>query len=336
MVDLHANERLIINQLFDRGIFTSTITPEMTNNTVNAIAALKQPLVQRRITNYLTDLLGMGPYNYQENLLLLVGEQQLTAEEVHVLLATLKAVINEPSIQADEDGRIVSAQTIIRQVRSEVVDLDEKRIFRLIKRLFVERFKLFTPEQLEQAPGDQAILVEEYWSVSPDFTSVAQCLVNNLRTAQQRTPLTEIQQVNRGLLRRRFLSPKVTPYLWTVLVENKVKIAEKWAQLQRFELEIGDDYALLLDRQRQRSAAKPYIIALAVARSLGAGLPQEQLNQRVHQIVERLYGAPQNVSITLVKEALFENALASKHGQNILPTPLVKRFAVRATEEEKI
>lgn len=332
MVELHANERLIIDRLFDHGVFTSTVTPEMNQNVIDAIMAFKRPIVQRRVMNYLRDLLGVVPVAYQENLVFLPSYQHLTPDEVHVLLATLKTVINEPSLQVNADERVVATQTIVRQVRSEVTDLDEKLIFRLIRQLFVERFKLFTPERLEQAASEQEALVEEYWSVSPDFTSFAQCMVDSLQP-QPHTALNEIQQVDQALLMRPFLSPRTTPRLWQLLTINKMKIAEKWAPLQRFNLEIGADYAVLLDRQRPKINSKPYTVALAVARSLGVGLPEKQLGQRIHQLNQQLFNNANEVALSLVRAALFDNGLASITGHNIVPTAVVSRFAVQITEE---
>lgn len=334
MIELHANERLIIERLFDRGVFTSTIMPEMKQTEIDAIMAFKRPVVQRRIMNYLRDLFGVVPDTYQENLVFLLGYQHLTADEVHVLLATLKAVLNEPSLQASIDERVVATQVIVRQVRSEVVDLDEKLIFRLIRQLFVERFKLFTPERLEQAAVEQEAVVEEYWSVNPDFTSFAQCMVNSLQP-QPKPPLNEQQQVIQALLMRPFLSPQITPKLWQLLISNQDKIVEKLAPLQRFELEIGADYALLLDRHRPKINSKPYTVALSVARSLGIGLPEVQLSQRIHQVNQQLFNNANEVALSLVRAALFDNGLAIISGHNIVPTAVVNRFAVQITEEEE-
>ncbi|QEA53014.1 hypothetical protein [Loigolactobacillus coryniformis] len=332
MVELHANERLIIDQLLDRGLFTSTVTPEMSQNVINAITAFKRPIIQRRITNYLTDLLGVGPYSYQENLLLMLGAQPLDKTAVHVLLATLKTILNEPSIQND-DQRVVATQTVIRQVQSEVTELDEKLIFRLVRQLFVERYRLFKPERLVQAPDEQEMVVEEYWSISPDFTSFARCMVDALHEQHTTPTLSDRQRVNRGLLLRPFLSPTVTPELWPLLIADRDKIAAQWEPLQRFALEIGTDYALLLDRQRQKITAKAYTAALAVARSLGAGMPESQLNQRIRLIVRQLFATDKKVVISDVRRALFANGLATMFGQNVLPTAVSGRFAVRATEE---
>lgn len=45
MPELHQNERLIINQLIDQSVFTSTLQKNMTNRTKEAIHALKRPQV---------------------------------------------------------------------------------------------------------------------------------------------------------------------------------------------------------------------------------------------------------------------------------------------------
>lgn len=76
-------------------------------------------------------------------------------------------------------------------------------------------------------------------------------------------------------------------------------------------------------------------MALAVARSLGAGLPEDQLNQRIHQVVAQLFGSPQKVAVGQVRAALFDNGLALQAGQNVLPTAIAQRFSVQATTEEK-
>ncbi|KRM32993.1 hypothetical protein FC83_GL000084 [Agrilactobacillus composti DSM 18527 = JCM 14202] len=333
MAELQNSERLIINTLFDHTIFTSTPTPDMTNATVAAINALKRPRVQRKITRYLKDLVGMGPDNYQENLLFLLGPSQLAADDVHILLATLKAIINEPNLQTAETTRLVTTEKIVRQVRSEVVNLDEKIIYRRITQLFVERLNLLTPDRIDGPTPDQTEFVTEYWDVSPDFNAVAKCLVDAL-IAEQNTPkLSLIQQVNRTLLLERFMSPTTTPALWPILVANKQAIAKQWGELKRFVLECGSDYALLLDTQHQQSAAMPYIVALAVAHSLGAGLPEKDLNQRIHEIAAQLY-PKKTISVTDVRSALLENALIQIDPHFVSPTPLVQRFAVQTKPKE--
>ncbi|MEE6716345.1 hypothetical protein [Schleiferilactobacillus harbinensis] len=332
MAKLQSSERLIINQLFDHSVFTSTVTPDMTHATVDAINALKRPAVQKKITSYLNDLVGMGPDNYQENLLFLLGPNQLDPDAVHVLLATLKTIINEPNLQTAEADRLVVAEKIVRQVRSEVINLGEKEIYRLITRLFVDRLGLLTPDQIDGPLPDQTEFVTEYWDVSPDFTAVAKCLVDALIAEQTPPQLTQSQQVNRELLLHRYMSPDTAPVLWPVLVANKHAIAAQWTELQRFVLECGNDYALLLDSQRQQSAAMPYVAALAVANSLGVGIPAADLNGRIHQIAQQLY-PHKDISVSDVKTALSDNALI-QHQQNFIsPTPLVQRFAVRTDDE---
>ncbi|WP_187346974.1 hypothetical protein [Lactiplantibacillus argentoratensis] len=73
MPELHQNERLIINQLIDQSVFTSTLQKNMTNRTKEAIHALKRPQVQQRVNMYLRDLVGVLPENYQENLVFLAN-----------------------------------------------------------------------------------------------------------------------------------------------------------------------------------------------------------------------------------------------------------------------
>lgn len=334
MIELHANERFIIERLLERGVFTSTVTSDMLKNEAEAIQTFKRPQTKKRITEYLYEVFGLVPNFYQDNLVFLPGFQYMGPDEVHVFLATLKTVINEPSLQFGDDARVVATQTVIRQVRSEVVDLSETMIFRLIRKLFVDRFKLFTPERLEGSTTDQDVVIEEYWSVNPDFTSFSQCVVDSLQT-QQSAELNGRQQVIQALMERPFLSPKATPKEWSLLMRYKKEVAESLQPLLRFELEVGAEYALLLDRKRQRINSKPYTVALAVARSLEIGIPEEQLNHRIHEVNQRLFNNSNEVAIGLVREALFDNGLAIIMGHNVVPTAIADRFAVQIREDEE-
>jgi len=330
MSDLHGTEQLIVNELFDHGIFTSTITDHTTQATADAINALKRPATQQRLNAFLSNLVGVGPSNFQENLVFLPGEKWLAPDTVHVLLATLKAIINLPELQNTQLDRVVDVRTVVRQVHSEVVNLDEKEIRRQIIDLFVQQLGLFTEDEPETEQDDQAQEVEEYWDVSPDFNFIAQCLVDQLQVAHQLPELTATQRVNRALLNQRFLS--ASSRLWPDLIANKIIIADQWRQTNRFVLECGDDYALLLDERRTPSTAKPFVIAVGVARSLGVGIPEEQLSMRIHQVSEQvLPGYPINIS--LVKEALRDNALARVQDGYVMATPLVHRFAMHTADE---
>jgi len=323
-------ERLIVNQLIDTGLFTSSPvkpTKEMTD----AVMALKKTVVQNRVNNYLKDLIGITPENIQENLLLTLGSENESAETVHVLLATLKAVINLPELQNGSGDRAVLTQTIVRQVRSEVVDLDEKEVQRLITKLFVERFKLFTEDRPDVAQSEQTQEITEYWNVSPDFNLVAQAIVNQL--ANKQTPdLTDIQRVNRALLINRHISPKMSPYLWEVLLDNKDKISEQWGNLDRFDLECGDDYALLLDKKRQQTKSKPAVVAISVAHSIHAGISEAEFNQLIKDNINKLFPT-NNIALSNVKESLSEFDLIKIKNDFVYPAPTVKRFAI---EEKKV
>ncbi|MCH5464805.1 hypothetical protein [Levilactobacillus tujiorum] len=333
MSELYGTEQLIINELFDHSIFTSTVTEQTTRAKREAINALKRPATQQRLNAFLKDLVGMGPSNFQENLVFLPGKKWLSPETVHVLLATLKAVINLPELQNTQLDRVVAVKTVVRQVHSEVVDLDEKEIRRQIIDLFVQRLGLFVEDEPVMGPDNQAQEVEEYWDVSPDFNLIAQCLVTQLQGAQHLPDLTAIQRVNRALLNQRYLS--ASSRLWPDLLANKQKIADQWRQTNRFVLECGDDYALLLDSQRVPSTAKPFVIAVGVARSLGVGIPSDQLTKRIHQISEQVLPG-YVINVSLVKEALHDNALARLQDGYVIATPLVHRFVMRTTDEGEI
>lgn len=340
MPELHHNERLVINQLLDQGVFTSTPTRGMTKTKVEAIEAVRRPPVQQRINAYLKDLVGIGPQNYQENFVFLLGRPQLDAETVHVLLATLKAVINLPESQQRET-LVVPALTIVRQVHSEVVNLEEREIYRRITSLFVDRFGLFVPDVPINKTSDLPQEVTEYWDINPDFNYVAQCIVDDLEKRAEHPSLTAVQRVNRALLTRQFIydraqdRPGARDELWEALQQNKEKIADQWSKLQRFDLEVGQHYALLLDNQRQPVTARAFVVAIAVAQQLGAGVPVEQLTAEIKRVMPSVIG-DQEVVPTEVKKTLLTNELIEEHNGYYVPTRLVQRFAVATANEEDV
>ncbi|BDZ29596.1 hypothetical protein MH1LPH_00620 [Lactiplantibacillus brownii] len=117
------------------------------------------------------------------------------------------------------------------------------------------------------------------------------------------------------------------------MVQNRTEIAEQWAQLGRFDLELGDDYALLLDTQRTPSEAKPFIIAIVVAHALGnAGIREAELTALIKKMMAGM-PAVSNVTTTQVKQALADYDLVTKADGFISPTPLVARFQVKPEEE---
>ncbi|MDN6716331.1 MAG: hypothetical protein L0L56_07910, partial [Lacticaseibacillus paracasei] len=73
MANMTNLDRLIINELLDHGVFTTTPLTAATQQSRAAIAELKKPSVQQRIGNYFKNLLGLALDNFQENLLLLTG-----------------------------------------------------------------------------------------------------------------------------------------------------------------------------------------------------------------------------------------------------------------------
>ena len=329
MVQIHQNERMIINTLFEQGVFTNGTTPKMPQRQIDAANASKKPLTQQRISSFLQELLGVIPTQYQGNFAFLFGADSLEPAAVHVLLATLKAVINLPELQNNLEDRAVATRTIIRQVHSEVVELSEWQIRGVISQLFVDQMGLFVagvPEMVDPATSDPQE-VDDYWIVDVNFNQVAQCLVDRLVNPSVASKLSLGQRVNQALLLRQFLSPRTAPELWPFLREHQAEIAAQWAQLGRFELEMGQDYALLLDRQRQPSTAQPFILAIAVAQSLGAGIPVAALSSRINAVAARVLPHYQG-GTTPVKQALLTNGLAQEHAGFVVPTILASRFAV--------
>ncbi|MFD1440571.1 hypothetical protein [Lacticaseibacillus hegangensis] len=335
MVNLHQTEQNIISQLFDSSIFTSSETAGMAQAKLEMIQAMRRPQTVKRISSFLTDLVGRAPYVFLENMVWLVGEQAtLSVDQTRVLLATMKAVINEPNVQSANADHLVARVPIIRQVHSVVSNLDERAIESIIDGLLVDRFGLLTKEKVTVPENERNVVVDAYWSVSHDFTNITQALVNWLKQAQRPAPLSAVQQVNRALLARPFISPATAPDLWPALQTHKEEIAALWWATGRYVLECGDAYAVLLDRKRLPSTSKQYITALGVALSLGAGLPEAELGKRIRQVGKQYYENIKTLNPTMVKDALFEFALAYRHGKTILPTALVDRVIVKQEEAQ--
>ena len=323
---LSNSERFIINQLIDNGVFTSSVTKQTPATKKEIINALKKSSVQQRINKYFDDLLGIKPENFQENLLLLLSSSSEDPETIHVILATLKTIINLPELQTDQDDRVVEASAVVRQVHSEVVDLDEKEIYWMIVKIFVDRFKLFIPDvpEYEEAEHDQEIT--EFWDVDANFNLFAQGMVNYLKNSVKTKKLTIIQQVNRALLIHRYLSPNNSPRLWMELLKNKEQIASQWSELGRFDLECGNNYALLLDKNRQPSKSKQAAVAIAVAQDIHEGIPEAELMPRIKQVTKKVL-TKSTVSASLIKQALIEFDLVVIENEFVSPTAIVKRFA---------
>lgn len=323
---LSNSECTIINQLLDTGVFTSSVTRQTSKSKIDVINSLKKGSTQQRINKYLDDLLGMKPENFQENLLLLLSSSSETAENIHVILATLKTIINLPDLQNNQDDRVVETAAVVRQVHSEVVELDEKVIYRLIVKLFVDRFQLFTPDLPEYEDMEHDQEVTEFWDVDPNFNFFAQGMVNYLKNSATSNKLTIIQQVNRALLIHRYLSPKNSPRLWMELLKNKEEIAQQWSQLGRFDLECGNNYALLLDKTRQPSKSKQAAVAIAVAQEIHEGIPENELMAEIKKVTKKVL-TKSTVSPSLVKQALLEFDLVEIKNDFVSPTAIVKRFA---------
>lgn len=331
MAELRITDQLIVSELLDNNVFSSATTGQTTRARVEAVNSLKKPQTQQRIGAYLKNLIGQGPENFQENLVLMFGDRSLDEDMVHVLLATLKAVINLPSLQNNQTEHVIATQMLVRQVRSEVVNLDEKEIQRLITMLFVDRLSLFKSDYMEPLSDEETDTVAEYWDIDPNFNAIAQGIVNQLEMTSSPNILP-VQKINRRLLENSFVNRRQLGPLWDVLITNKTEIAAQWAQTGRFILECGDNYALLLDTKRQPSVAKPFVLAIAVAHSLGVGVQEEFLNQRIHEISDQMF-PKSTLSISNVKQELFDNQLVRNNHGFIVPTTLSSRFKVGAESE---
>lgn len=331
MANLKNSDRLVINELLDTGIFASHAQRPSADRQ-RAVDELKLPSTKRRLNSYLKGLIGTAPRNYQQNLLLMLGSQRMDTFSVHVLVATMKAVINEPSLQNGGDDRVIEVSRIVRQVASVVREADEREIVREINTLFVDRLGLFVPDA---APGNSQTegFINDFWDVNPSFTQVARCLVDEIKT-QNNAPdgLELLQQVNRALLTHAYLSPESTPHTWELLQAYREEIAAQWDELGRYRLECGQEYALLLDTRRHPSESRPYIVAMAVAHSLGVGIPEKDLTARIRQLTRQLFG-DNPVQPSTVKDALFESHLAQRKDDYVIPTPIVRRYKVTVEDD---
>ncbi|MFD1392052.1 hypothetical protein ACFQ3L_00415 [Lacticaseibacillus jixianensis] len=327
MAELEKAHRLAINQLLDHAIFTGSIDQGMRQSERKSREVYQSPSGRQRIQGWFSRLFGEAPTGFRDNWLWLMGPEKLPATHVTVLLATLKAVINTPAAQGIEADRVIEARPVIAAVHSAVPELGERKIRKIIDSLFVERFKLLTPDNPEVAEEKNST-VQEYWDVAEDFVSAAQLLVSALKTGLKPNleSATPLQQVNRYLLKHRYLD-QTQPQLWATLKANKVAVADMWAPLQRFYLEVGDDYALLLDGARRQLQSRQYFVALAVARSLGAGVPDADLGQRIKMLSRQLYSEAV-VNQTQVKEEIENNSLAQEKNGFWIATPVAKRFAI--------
>lgn len=322
-IKLSNNESLIINQLIDTGLFVNN-TKNSSKEMAVATESLKKTLVQQKINSYLHDLIGIYPENIQENLILLISSDFESSETVHVLLATLKSVINLPELQEEKTDRDVLTQTIVRQVHSEVTELDEREIYRLINNLFVDRFRIFTPDHPELTDSEHNQEISEYWNIDPNFNLIAQGIVNQL-TVRNNIILNDTQRVNRALLIHRYISSKKSPNLWDALLRKKDKIAEQWDKLDRFYLECGDDYALLLDAKRQQVKSKPAVVAIEVSHRINSGISESELNQDIKTVTKEFF-PNSNISPSLVKDALNDFGLVNLRNDFVFPTPIISRF----------
>ncbi|MFD1428829.1 hypothetical protein [Lacticaseibacillus mingshuiensis] len=333
MPGLRNTEKTIINQLFDQEMFTSTPADHETAAAKNAREAYKRPETQRRINYFLRDLIGTTPLNFQDDLLLLTGPGRLSQFEVQVLLATLKAVINSPEMQDVTGDGVVDCLAIVTTVQSQLPEHTAREVRKCIDDLFVTRFPLFVPDRPEMDAGEAETEIEEYWDVSPDFLAEAQNLVLFLQAQEDPAPVTASQRVNLFLLKHAYLAAAAQPELWQTLLANKIQIEAQWRQLDRFYLEIGDDYALLLDANRTPLRSRPYFIAAKVAQTLGQGLPDAALNGRIRSIGKQLYPRAE-VAAILVRQALGENAFAYQRDDFWLATPLAGRLKLVLDEQE--
>lgn len=337
MAKLTKAERAVIAQLLTHGVFTATKTPDMKAGAIAARDAYQKPEGQRRINGWFRQVFGAIPQSFQDNWVWLMGPDQLSSDAIAVLLATLKAVINTPAAQGVEADRVIEARPVIASVQTAVPNLSDKQVGKIIEELLVKRFQLLVPDNpVDQNDSSGSSVVQEYWDVSVDFVAVAQLLVQAMQASLKHATqsATPAQQVSAYLLKHRYMDASVGE-LWSVLQQQKSQIAAAWQPLQRFYLEVGDDYAVLLDASRRQLASRQYFIALAVARSLTSGLPEAQLGSRIKQIARQLYPEA-NINPAYVKDELRDNALAWLDHGTWVATPVALRFAITLEDDDDV
>lgn len=335
MAKLTKAERAVIEQLLTHGVFTGTKTSDMKASAMAARDAYQKPEGQRRINGWFNQVFGRMPQSFQDNWVWLMGPRQLSSAEITVLLATLKAVINTPAAQGVEADRVIEARPVIASVQTVTPALSDKQVGKMIDDLLVQRFQLLTPDNPVNADSTAAsLVVDEYWDVAVDFVAIAQLLVQAMQASLQTTneSVSAQQQVSAYLLKHRYMDQDAGS-LWTTLLQQKDQISAVWQPLQRFYLEVGDDYAALLDADRRQLSSRQYFIALAVARSLKSGLPDDLLGTRIKQLARQLYPKA-NVNQTQVKAELQLNGLAKCVHGSWIATPLAQRFAITLEDDD--
>lgn len=325
MTELEKSHLLVINQLLDHALFTHSLNPDMRQLEKHAHEVYQTPLGRKRINSWFNRVFGIVPTEFHGNWLWQIGPNRLPVQEVTVLLAAMKAIINSPATKGLEADSVIEARPIIESVRSVNDEVSEKEIAKIIHELLVDRYQLLKPDNLE-VESEHSTTVDEYWDVAPDFVPVAQLLVQSMKkslSATENNIPTATQRVNQYLLKFRYMSNK-SP-LWSKLTENKMEIAEMWRPLRRFYLEVGDDYALLLDGNRRQQRSRAYFVALGVSHSLGAGMPDVDLGAQIRLMARQLY-PDATVNQSFVKDALTDSALARCINGFWVATPIAQRF----------
>ncbi|MCH4164405.1 MAG: hypothetical protein LKF37_06420 [Lentilactobacillus diolivorans] len=326
MIELDNTDRYIVNQLIDRELFTAIPGPKATKLQINAVHTFQNGYKQRRVANFFQTLIGTSPLNFGNNLVLMIGPNELDDQVKHVLLATLKVIISSPQMDGLESDMVIDSPSVIHQVQSEVTELDEQRIYEIIDGIFVKRFGLLTPDYPEGSVTTvQTEIMDPFWDIDPSFISITHEFIHYLTHQSDMESLTTIQQLNRILLQQRFFTPRQRPKLWAWLIENKVQLSKDWQPLNRFRLEVGNDYAVLLDSQQHKREAKPFIVAIALANKMGATLAKTAFPKQVRQVAKDLFPG-RTINASDVKKGLLENALVLDKGDYFERTPVAKRF----------
>lgn len=333
LIELDNTDQLIINQLIDQELFTAIPDHKTTKIQRRAVHAFQNGYKQRRVANFFQTLIGTTPLNFGNNLVLMIGSGDLSDKEKHVLVATLKVIISSPQIDGLESDMVIDSPTVIHQVQSEVTELDEAAIYEIIDRLFVKRFGLLTPDYPEGTTVTQTEIMDPFWDIDPNFVSITYEFIQYLTQHSEPAPLTVTQRLNRLLLQQRCITAKQSAKQWHQLIENKDELSKAWQPLARFRLEIGDDYAVLLDGHQQKRSTRPLMIALTLVNKMGPVLEKASFTKTVRQITKTV-STDWSVNASDVRRSLIENALVVDKGDYFERTAVVNRFAIGEPEQD--
>ncbi|GAA3617225.1 hypothetical protein [Secundilactobacillus similis] len=326
----------LINRLFTSGIVTAKVGAADTDSQVTHYL-----LYPQKIDHYLQYTFGYRIEHYNQCLLLNSNQLSLKSDEIAVILAFIRFVINNGTTdQAFEyQAPLMPIEAVLSglHLNLRTSSKTQNRIIDILTTYLVNQFQVldlqwFSDEIDSEGAGTQ------YWVYDDSFFSFAQLLVNHLNN-QLTTPTKTIdprQQLNRLLLSQFFLDATSDPHSWQFLQENRSLIAQEWSILTPYELEITDDYAIVLTHNRRPSQSQSTITAIGVARQLNAkGLNHTQLRQRIiSEFHHHYHKPPTSADIGGALKQLWRLHLIQIIDHQYHKTNLTDRFSVSTNQAD--